>query len=228
MTVRMGLLNKRDDWTIEQFREHWIARHGPLAARIPGLTAYHQNHVVDQQQRGITYKRGPEQVDGISELWFYDIGAMEQGIVSPIGPELIEDESRFIGRLRIVTVEPVEVIPPPLTGVGLKRMSFLRRRADVSPERFEHEWRRVHGPLVRRLPGVKGYRQNLVTHRESPKGTAVGYSELPIDGIVELWFDTAETLDAAFASPAGVETMAHATTFIDEITTFLVDPVVIR
>jgi hypothetical protein len=50
---------------------------------------------------------------------------------------------------------------------------------------------------------------------------------LPIDGIVELWFENTETLNSAFASPQGVKTMQHATTFIDEITTFLVDPFVV-
>ena len=48
-----------------------------------------------------------------------------------------------------------------------------------------------------------------------------------IDGIVELWFETTDTLNAAFSSPQGVETMQHATTFIDEITTFLVEPFVV-
>jgi uncharacterized protein (TIGR02118 family) len=106
-------------------------------------------------------------------------------------------------------------------------MSLLRRRPDVSPERFAHEWRAVHGPLAGAMPGVLGYRQNLVTGRQSPKGTDVGYDALPIDGVVELWFADPDTLNAAFASPHGQETMAHALEFIGEITTFLVEPVVV-
>jgi hypothetical protein len=55
----------------------------------------------------------------------------------------------------------------------------------------------------------------------------VGYDDLPIDGIVELWFADTAAIDAAFASVRGKETMAHAETFIGEITTFLVEPFVV-
>ena len=62
----------------------------------------------------------------------------------------------------------------------------------------------------------------MVVERERVKGQRCDHAELPIDGIVELWFADAETLDAAFASPAGQVTMAHAMTFLSEITAFLV------
>jgi hypothetical protein len=72
------------------------------------------------------------------------------------------------------------------------------------------------------MPGVSGYRQNVVTQREAVKGQPCGYDNLPIDGIVELWFASTEALEEAFASPAGRKTMAHARSFIAEITAFLV------
>ena len=72
------------------------------------------------------------------------------------------------------------------------------------------------------MPGVSGYRQNVVTGRERIKGEPCGYDDLPIDGIVELWFESPEVLNAAFASPEGQRTMAHAQTFLAEITAFLV------
>jgi len=70
---------------------------------------------------------------------------------------------------------------------------------------------------------VRGYRQNLIVGREVPKGQPVDYDRLPIDGIVELWFDDTESLNTAFASPRGVTLMTHAREFIAEITTFLVE-----
>lgn len=227
MHVRMGLLNKHTDWSTERFRTYWRENHSRLASQLPGLLAYQQNHVTDTAQRGISYKRGPEMVDGISQLWFDDSQRMNNAFSQALGEKLIEDENHFIGHLRIVTAESLEVIKPPEPGTALKRMSFLRRRTDVSPEVFAHEWRVVHSALVKTLPGVLGYRQNLIVHRESPKGSVVDYDGLPIDGIVELWFENTETLNAAFASPQGVKTMQHATTFIDEITTFLVEPFVV-
>lgn len=227
MHLRMGLLNKKSDWSMEQFRTYWRKQHSKLASQLPGLVKYEQNHITDTAQRGIAYKRGPETVDGISQLWFDDSKQMSDAFSTALGKKLIEDEEHFIGRLRIVTAEPNEVITPPAPGTTLKRMSFLRRRADVTPEVFSHEWTVVHAAWVKTLPGVLGYRQNLITHRESPKGTVIGYEGLAIDGIVELWFENTDTLNAAFASPQGIQTTQHATTFIDEITTFLVEPFVV-
>ena len=73
------------------------------------------------------------------------------------------------------------------------------------------------------MPGVSGYRQNVVLERELVKAQKCGYDDLPIDGIVELWFETPATLEAAFSSPQGRRTMDHAKTFLSEITAFLVN-----
>lgn len=227
MIKRMGLLQKWPDWSTEQFRKHWLDQHGPLAAQLPGLRSYQQHHVIDSVQRGISYQRGPEQLDGFSELWFDSDEALRAATQSAPGVALIPDEKHFIGNLRIVSVEQVEVVAPPRDGSAIKRMSLLRRRADVSSERFSYEWREVHGELVKSMPGIRGYRQNHIITRQAPKGTTVAYDGLPIDGIVELWFDSNESLNAAFASPQGQTTMAHARTFIAEITTFLVQTHVI-
>jgi uncharacterized protein (TIGR02118 family) len=223
MIVRMGLIKKKAQWSTAEFRHHWLDHHGALAARLPGLRRYEQNHVIDQAQRGISYERGPEQLDGFSMLWFDSEDAMRAAIATDAGRALVADENHFIGNLRIVAVDQVEVIPPAADRPLIKRMSLLRRRPDVSPERFKHEWRVEHARLVRETKGVQGYRQNLIVGREVPKGTPVGYDDLPIDGIVELWFDNTESLDAAFASPEGRTLMAHARVFIAEITTFLVE-----
>jgi uncharacterized protein (TIGR02118 family) len=223
MIVRIGLIKKKAQWSTADFRRHWLDHHGALAARLPGLRRYQQNHVIDQAQRGISYERGPEQLDGFSMLWFDNEDAMRAAIATDAGRALVADEDHFIGNLRIVAIDQVEVIPPATDRPLIKRMSLLRRRPDVSPERFKHEWRVEHARLVRETKGVHGYRQNLVVAREVPKGTPAGYKELPIDGIVELWFESTESLDAAFASPQGVTLMAHARVFIAEITTFLVE-----
>ena len=221
--VRIGLIRKKAQWSPADFRSYWRDHHGALAARLPGLRRYEQNHVIDQAQRGISYERGPEQLDGFSMLWFDSEAAMRDAMETDAGRALVTDENHFIGDLRIVTVDPVEVIPPASERPLIKRMSLLRRRPDVSPEQFRHEWRIEHARLVRATGGVHGYRQNLIVERQAPKGTTVDYEGLPIDGIVELWFESTESLDAAFASPEGRTLMAHARVFIAEITTFLVE-----
>jgi uncharacterized protein (TIGR02118 family) len=223
MIVRSGLIRKQPDWSGEEFRRYWREHHSALAARLPGLRRYQQNHVVDSIQRGIAYPRGPEQVDGISMLWFDSEQAMREAIATDAGRALVADENHFMGHLRIVALDQVEVIPPTTDRPLIKRMSLLKRLPEVSPEVFRREWRVEHARLVKRVSGVRGYRQNLIVAREAPKGTPVGYEGLPIDGIVELWFDDAASIDAAFASPQGTTLMTHAREFIAEITTFLVE-----
>ena len=196
-----------------------------MAARAPNLREYWQNAVTDRLQRGIDFARGSRDFDGISQLRFDDVKHAEHALrASDIAAALIEDEGRFLSVLHIVTARQDIVIPVPDDAARarlLKRISTLKRKPDVSEEDFRREWI-VHRDLVRKMPGVSAYRQNVVLSRECVKGAACGYQQLPIDGIVELWFETTDTLNAAFASSAGQTTMAHAKTFISEITAFVV------
>lgn len=224
-SVRMGLLHRNPAYSATEFDTYWRDHHGPLAVQAPGLKAYWQNPVTDRLQRGIDFARGPWDFDGFSQLWFDSTAAAGQAFeASGMAQPLRDDEARFLGDFHIVACEQTTVIelPPPAERARLlKRMSTLRRRPDIDEATFRHEWK-VHADHVRRMPGVSGYRQNVVVGRERVKGTPCGYDELPIDGIVELWFQDPETLNAAFASPAGQVTMAHAKTFLHEITAFVV------
>jgi uncharacterized protein (TIGR02118 family) len=219
----MGLLQKRSDLGNQEFRAHWRDSHGPLAARLPGLRRYHQNYVVDREQRGITYARGVEDFDGFSELWFDDLPSMSAAFAAEQTEALGEDEGRFIGELKVITALQHVVVPKPTNVPLIKRMSTLKRRADVSSEQFKTEWFDVHSFLVKRLPEVKGYTQNLIFDRSHARRKPATYEELPIDGIVELWFDDRDSLNSAFASDAGKTLMTHASEFIEEISTFLVE-----
>lgn len=225
MNVRMGLIRKKADWTTEDFQAYWRSQHGPLAARAPNLRGYWQNAVTDRLQRGIDFARGPWDFDGFSQLWFDDAKQAHHAFTdSELAAALIADEKHFLGDLHIITAQQAEVVAVPVEparGKLLKRISTLRRRTDITEDDFRREWK-VHGDLVREMPGVSGYRQNVVVERELIKGQPCGYDQLPIDGIVELWFENPATLEAAFSSPQGQRTMAHAKTFLAEITAFLV------
>ncbi len=225
MNVRMGLLRRKRDWTDERFRDYWRNTHGPLAARLLNLREYWQNVVTDSLQRGIDFARGPWDFDGISQLWFDETKHAGRAFRDDsMAKALVEDEGRFLEALHIVMTRQDVVIPAPADAARarlLKRISTLKRRPDISEDDFRREWI-VHRDLVRKMPGVSAYRQNVVLSRERVKGTPCDYETLPIDGIVELWFETTDTLNAAFASPAGRTTMAHAKTFLSEITAFVV------
>ena len=222
MILRMGLLRKRADLSLSAFERHWRAEHQPLTAELPGLRKYHRNLVVDRQQLGIDYARGGYDFDGISQLWFDDIPSMNGALASDVGRALIDDERHFVADIAIITTIPHVVIPTP-PGAGLvKRMSTLTRREDVGSDTFQNEWFDIHSVLVKRIPQVKGYAQDLVFDRMVDRKPAAR-EHLRIDGIVELWFEDIERLKAGFASDAGKTLMTHAEEFIGEISTFLVE-----
>lgn len=224
-TVRMGLIRKKADWSAEAFRKYWLENHGPLVSTLPSLREYRQNHVIDRLQRGIDFARGPWNFDGFSQLRFDSTEEVHRTFApNELSAALIKDENHFLGGLHIVAARQVEVVQiPPEPGRKrlLKRMSTLRRRKDLTEDDFRREWQ-VHASLVREMPGVSAYRQNIIIERELVKGEPCAYEDLPIDGIVELWFESPETLETAFASPQGKRTMAHAKEFLSEITAFLV------
>jgi uncharacterized protein (TIGR02118 family) len=220
--VRMGLLKKKADLDMEVFRRHWYGIHADLAGRLAGLRAYIQNRVVDHRQRGTDLPRGREEYDGFSQLWFDSIEAM-RAAVAGLGQSLSADEVRFLGDLRIVILHQYEVMARARNSPAVKQLSLLRRRPEISVEKFAAEWRGAHARLVAAMPGVRGYLQGLIIERESPKNNPVGYEGLPLDGVSEIWFDSIDGLGAAFASAEGKRAAADAARFIAEATTFIVE-----
>ena len=148
---------------------------------------------------------------------------MQRAFSTDLVNELGADEATFIGDLKLITAIQHQVIPVPKGERLIKRMSTLKRRPGVSAEKFQREWFDVHSELVKRLPEVKGYTQNLIFDRSHGRGRPVTYDELPIDGIVELWFRDAEESGCGFGSASGKTLMTHAEEFIAEISTFLVE-----
>ncbi len=221
MVVRMGLLSRRPDTAPDAFRRYWREVHGPLAARLPGLRRYAQNLVTDRSQLAIDHARGGWDLDGISQLTFDDRAAMDAAAASPEMTPIGPDNDRFAVLRGILVTQPNPVVPVA-EGPLVKRMSLLRRRPDIDADRFREEWFGFHAEAVGRFPGLAGYTQNLVVARQA--GGATDYADLPVDGVVEMWFRNVEDLKTAFASPAAEISQRHAKEFIADITTFLVEP----
>jgi len=90
----------------------------------------------------------------------------------------------------------------------LKFMVVLFRRPDLTADQFRHHLEDVHAPLANALPGLKKYRQNYAV--ASPKRRLPAW-----DAIVELYFDSAEAMEAAWASPQGATSDADLPLFAD-------------
>lgn len=82
----VGLLKRREDFTPEQFTEHWIGMHGAMALELSGIRRYVQNAVIG----------GNSGYDGVAEMWWDDVASMKSAFEAPIGAELAVDEKRFL------------------------------------------------------------------------------------------------------------------------------------
>ena len=224
MIVRMGLITKKPGLPDLEFERRWREGHGAIVRKaVPGLIGYLQNLIVDRSQKGIDYKRGAVEVDGISQLFFSDLAAMRGSVDAQALKTLADDEAHFVGDLILLTAVQNTVVAPPTKGRFVKRMSLLRKRPDVSLEEFQAQWFGMHAVLVQRIPGLLGYRQNLVIDRRKNRfADDEDAAQIPIDGVVELWFEDNDAIDRGFGSPRGKTTMMHAAEFLGEISTYMV------
>jgi uncharacterized protein (TIGR02118 family) len=88
-----------------EFQSYWFNKHAPLVknhAKTLGIRRYVQLHSADpalsvdlRQSRG-----GPEQYDGVAELWWDSFEDLAQHLARPeateAGRALLEDERKFI------------------------------------------------------------------------------------------------------------------------------------
>jgi len=90
----------------------------------------------------------------------------------------------------------------------------IRRKSGMSREEFLRHWRDDHPAYVRRLPGIRGYRQSpAIEHRKT----------WPFDGMAELEFATVADVARAFESPEARELFAHEDEFLDGLEWFIAD-----
>ena len=98
-------LRKRDDIDSDSFYRYWLEEHGPLVKSVAdaiGASRYVQSHTVLPELNALMIEsRGLQPpYDGVTEVWWETMAALEHGMSSPQGIEaqtkLIEDEARFI------------------------------------------------------------------------------------------------------------------------------------
>lgn len=92
----------------------------------------------------------------------------------------------------------------------IKLIALLKRKPEMTHEQFTRRWLDEHIKISSRMPGLRGYRINIATPRQ-PEGTG----EPIYDGTAELWWDSLEDMEAAFASDIGVAGGADADLFAD-------------
>lgn len=201
MTIyRCALFSRRADVTRAQFKSHWLDVHGPLAARLPGLGTYRQNHI---RERLYEAPGSPLQaIDGIAQLSFPSIAAMEVSDASPQYAACKLDIPKFHGGITILVIEADELMPGSATPAKLMWVSTCR--ADATPGGLRERWLAAHRDAACELPGARRFVENFVVDRAHPVAAGVPSGDPSgAEAVGELWFDDAASARAALESPAG-------------------------
>ena len=92
----------------------------------------------------------------------------------------------------------------------IKCIALLKCKPDMTREQFTQRWLE-HVKLSSQMPGLLGYRINVANNHQ-PDGDGV---EPIYDGTAELWWDSIEAMEAAFASDIGKIGGEDADTFAE-------------
>lgn len=93
----------------DEFQDYWLNKHGPLVISLKEplrIRRYAQLHSFAPEISAVTRasRGGPEQYDGVAELWWdsaEDMAAMSSDPVAlEAGAKLLEDEKKFIDLAR--------------------------------------------------------------------------------------------------------------------------------
>ncbi len=102
MVKLIGLVKRKPGMTQAEFSRYWEEQHGPLVARVfPGAKRYVQNHPVKLSGGG------EPQVDGVVEIWFDDLEALQAASAFYLGDQgkvIRDDEEKFIDRSNMVFI----------------------------------------------------------------------------------------------------------------------------
>lgn len=173
-----------------EFHRYWRDIHGPIAAKIPQLVRYEQSHRIPFVDTNSSY-------DGAAEVWLEDEAAFQALRETPEYVDgALADEPNFIDMNRVewlVTRDHVILDGPQTPGLT-KGIFQLRRKPGMSLADFRHYWIEVHGPIVKRLPGLRRYVQCHTVD------AAYGYAEPRWDGVAQLWLDSPEAYRAMLDS----------------------------
>ena len=99
------VVHKRPDMDPREFRRHWKETQGALAAKIPGIRKYVQNHSVSASGGAAPY-------DGFAEVWFDDQEAFEHAMATPEAKAAIADLPNFLDaeRLQSFVVDEINIV----------------------------------------------------------------------------------------------------------------------
>jgi uncharacterized protein (TIGR02118 family) len=90
----------------------------------------------------------------------------------------------------------------------IKVVAVIRSKPGLSREVFLKYWNIEHPAFVRKLPGIRRYRQNpAIDHKK----------QWPFHGMAELWFDSIKDVAVAYGGPEADALRKHEEEFLEDV-----------
>lgn len=106
MIRRVALLRRAPLLTKQEFVDHWLEQHAPLARDLPGLRGYRINVIAGEGNE--------TEWDGLGELWFDSAAAAAAAFeTAPLSEMVAADLGAFVGERKAFFVEEHVIVPPP-------------------------------------------------------------------------------------------------------------------
>jgi uncharacterized protein (TIGR02118 family) len=190
MITAISFIRRQPDATIEQYQNHWLNVHGPLAAMLPGVRHYVQSHV-QHDAPGTNDLARSLRIDGFAQIWFDNEDARQRCYDSEQEVVCDRDSLLWIGASARVVTEFKTLIPVAKKESGVKQIALFMKspiNAAVSEQTNAD---------LQKLRGVGGM-EGLLDHTVVKKGATPNFKrdrvEVDLDRMYELSYDSADTL----------------------------------
>jgi uncharacterized protein (TIGR02118 family) len=185
MILRSGLIQNLPHVDQKVFAKHWREVHGPLAARLPNLRGYVQNHIVERGP--VRRDRLMHRIDGISQLWFNSLELMTEAMSSSAQEACVHDIMSFLDRVTLAIQDPGIWKPDRLGALDptTKLMAIYVGNSSLSDLRKDIDAAIASGDFV-----PTRYRMNGIVSSDFSVDPNVPRSADPVVAVLEAYFAT--------------------------------------
>lgn len=200
----------------EEFQRYWVEVHAvKYASKIPQIKRYMIGTTIHFSYTGGGNAKDP-QFGGCAEIWLKDEKEQLESLQSK---EFLEgarlDEPKWAAFWRTLVLDTdshilMEGGPLTKNPTWIKFMVLIKRKPGMLLEDFRNYSLNVHGPIVKKLPGIRRYLQCHVRDSWYEMG------EPRFDLVAQIYFDDADAFRKAMASSISEkETVPDAPNFMD-------------
>ena len=206
MIAAISMMRRKPDISVAQFRKHWLDPHGVMTAELPGTRYYVQHHVIESPHTNALAKK--LDLLGFPELWYDSYEARKIAYTSPRIAECNIDSEQFVGQVKRLVTEPVDVKIPPNGGAPIIVFNI--------GESIDPTWSDAYQERVLKLPGVTGYRRHNLLEQAKAPNSKIPELVLPIAGLAAITFENEEALARNAAALVKPEEADHLALYVVE------------